>query len=873
MIRIALTVKGKILLTVLTVVLMFALFILLYFPARQERYLLENYNEEIENFAKTVALGVKIALTEQNFEGVETAIDFVRHDERLVFVSLVQTDTIATSISDSAGYHVEKTVFKSFPDSIKVDPYAKSSDEYIIKNAPFFTPMMSGEILLSFSTEEIIESRRQIRTTSIIASLIVFIVGLSIGFWLARNISRPVLALRDAANKVGEGDLTQSVKKHSRDEIGELSVAFNKMVKDLSIEAALERVRKKTTAMEQSADLAYATATIFDELERIGWSYDYCGIGIIDAHDQQLNFWTANNPGENNSPWIWSEVSLTGHPLLEGIFHAWQAQESFAYLLKGEDLKSFYQEIITKGFQFPELVLHDAMSQEAQYSFHEVFPAGILSVFRKDPFEDNSVQIMHRFAEAFNLAFTRFQDLQNSEARALEEMKQSTLDRVRGEIAGMRNKEDLTRITPLIWRELTALGVMFIRCGVFIVDEVQGVIHAYLSTPDGNSLGVFDLSYRSNDLAKKLIDYWRKESIYYEKWTKNQFITFMKSLLDQGQIQSESKFQGHTDPPEVLHLNFSPFKQGMLYVGNTSPLTREELNLVQSLAEAFSIAYTRYEDFKQLEEAKNKTEEALSELKATQSQLIHAEKMASLGELTAGIAHEIQNPLNFVNNFSEVSIELFNDMMVEMNSGNGQEVKAISRDIKQNLDKINHHGKRASSIVKGMLEHSRTGKRQKEPTDINAMVDEYLRLAFHGLRAKDKTFNAEYKIDLDKNLPLINVISLDIGRVLLNLINNAFYAVSKKAKNNINGYVPTVIVSTRKLKKQAEIKVTDNADGIPSDVLDKIFQPFFTTKPAGEGTGLGLSLSFDIITKGHGGALKINTEVGKGTEFIIILPE
>jgi signal transduction histidine kinase len=246
--------------------------------------------------------------------------------------------------------------------------------------------------------------------------------------------------------------------------------------------------------------------------------------------------------------------------------------------------------------------------------------------------------------------------------------------------------------------------------------------------------------------------------------------------------------------------------------------------------------------------------------------------MASLGELTAGIAHEIQNPLNFVNNFAEVSIDLIEEMQEEMNLGNPDVAREISEDVKQNLDKVHHHGQRASSIVKGMLQHSRTGDQSKEPTNINVLAEEYLRLAYHGLRAKDKSFNADFKLDLDKNLPEVNVISQDIGRVLLNLINNAFYAVSKKYQRETNGYKPDVQISTKSNGQSVKIIIKDNGDGIPKDVRDKIFQPFFTTKPTGEGTGLGLSLSYDIITKGHGGQLQVDTIEGQGTEFTIILP-
>jgi signal transduction histidine kinase len=281
---------------------------------------------------------------------------------------------------------------------------------------------------------------------------------------------------------------------------------------------------------------------------------------------------------------------------------------------------------------------------------------------------------------------------------------------------------------------------------------------------------------------------------------------------------------------------------------------------------------------KAIEETNSALHKSMEELKSAQSQLIQAEKMASLGELTAGIAHEIQNPLNFVNNFSEVSAELIEEAAQEIEKGDLEEIKYILKDLKDNLTKINHHGKRAGSIVKGMLEHSRKSEGKKEFTDLNQLADECLRLSFHGLRAKDKSFTADFKTDFDSNLPKLEVVSQDIGRVLLNLINNAFYAVNEKAKsgNAVADYKPMVTVSssysplTGGKGGSIQIAVQDNGSGIPDSIKDKIFQPFFTTKPTGSGTGLGLSLSYDIM-KAHGGDLRVESKVGEGSTFYISL--
>ena len=324
---------------------------------------------------------------------------------------------------------------------------------------------------------------------------------------------------------------------------------------------------------------------------------------------------------------------------------------------------------------------------------------------------------------------------------------------------------------------------------------------------------------------------------------------------------------------ESLFLSFA--------LANRINIYREESTQAQALA------FQRLEENERLVREQNKDleekvhertielETSLDILKATQNQLIQSEKLASLGELTAGIAHEIQNPLNFVNNFSELSVDLVKDLKEELERPDIDKdyVEELFGDLASNQEKINHHGKRASSIVKGMLEHSREGTGVRELTDINKLADEYLRLSYHGLRAKDKSFNADFKTDFQDSLPKIAVIPQDLGRVFLNLINNAFYAVNeKKKKNTEGGYLPTVIVSTEQVANQIIIKIKDNGIGMSETVKAKVFQPFFTTKPTGSGTGLGLSLSYDIVTKGHGGSLEVESEIGAYTVFIIKLP-
>ena len=293
--------------------------------------------------------------------------------------------------------------------------------------------------------------------------------------------------------------------------------------------------------------------------------------------------------------------------------------------------------------------------------------------------------------------------------------------------------------------------------------------------------------------------------------------------------------------------------------------------LTSALCVFLLLTFIFYWNARQRQKSKIKIENAFKELKTTQSQLIQSEKMASLGELTAGIAHEIQNPLNFVNNFSEVNSELIEEMKEEIGRGNMKEVLTIAANIGENEKKISHHGKRADGIVKSMLQHSQTSTGKKEPADINILADEYLRLAYHGLRAKDKSFNSIMKTNYDESIEKINIIVQDIGRVLLNLYSNAFYAVNEKKGQQDDHYEPTVSVSTKKTADKVFISIKDNGYGIPQKVIGKIFHPFFTTKPTGQGTGLGLSLSYDII-QAHGGELRVHSEEGKGAEFVIVIP-
>ncbi len=667
--------------------------------------------------------------------------------------------------------------------------------------------------------------------------------------------------------------------------------------REAQIEAALERVRAKAMAMHSSMDISGATVVVFNELMKLGIDVERCGI-IIFKDTPIMEVWSTPLSTENNEvvEVVTGNLDTDIHPLLQGVYKSWSnGEDYYSYELKGKKVKEYY-DLLEKApdYHFPKIAKYPEL--QIINTFH--FKEGGVFVYLTETLSEDTKQILKRFTNVFSLTYRRYLDIIRAEAQAREAIKQTSLDRVRGEIASMRSTEDLQRITPLVFNELTTLDVPFIRCGVFIINENNENVEVYLSAPDGHSLGVLNLAFGSNELTTNSIAHWRKKKVYHQHWNKTEFLAWTRSMMEQGQVQNQKAYQGAEAPPESLDLHFIPFPQGMLYVGNVAALSEDEIDLVKSLAKAFSIAYARYEDFTKLEHAKQSVENTLAELKATQSQLIQSEKMASLGELTAGIAHEIQNPLNFVNNFSEVSNELVDEMNEEIEKGDLEEVKAIAKDIKLNLEKINHHGKRADGIVKGMLQHSRSSSGTKEPADINKLADEYLRLAYHGLRAKDKSFNAAMETDFDGSLPMVNVVPQDIGRVILNLITNAFYACTERSRSAVSeasakesansGYKPTIWLSTKRISAlpgrgaggEVHISVKDNGPGIPKEILDKIFQPFFTTKPTGSGTGLGLSLAYDII-KAHGGELKVETmvgdarpddPVGRGTEFIIQIP-
>jgi signal transduction histidine kinase len=445
----------------------------------------------------------------------------------------------------------------------------------------------------------------------------------------------------------------------------------------------------------------------------------------------------------------------------------------------------------------------------------------------------------------------------------------------------MRSANDLEIITPLVWRELTNLGIPFIRCGVFIVDGKKETVEVHLSSPGGKPLAAMHLAFDANDLTLHAVEAWKKNAVHVQQWSKTDFINYGKQMVAQGQVKDLQSYQGDAAAPESLYLHFIPFSQGLLYVGSLQPLLSEAIQLVALLAKSFAIAYARYEDFIKLEQAKAEVESAMSELKATQSQLVQQEKLASLGQLTAGIAHEIKNPLNFVNNFTEISIELIEEAIAEIQKqDDDKDTSLIDHnldDIKANLKKVYEHGTRANSIVNSMLMHSRGGGSTPQPTLLNDFIREYSNLAFHGMRAGKDPLDVQMLFQWDESIREVPLIVEDFSRVVLNICNNAFDAMREKKKYDVGEddtvkYKPTLSIKTTLENGKVRIQFEDNGPGIHDAIRDKILQPFFTTKKGTEGTGLGLSISHDIV-KAHGGAIQVETKEGEGSVFIIILPD
>ncbi|NGP75083.1 SnoaL-like domain-containing protein [Balneolaceae bacterium YR4-1] len=649
--------------------------------------------------------------------------------------------------------------------------------------------------------------------------------------------------------------------------------------REAKIEAALERVRSRTMGMQQSSELSDVGNLLFQQITQLGIDAEGSWFWFIEPDTETLEIWVTVD-GKLAEP-----ITVSGSDFwtFEKEIKGWKKGEPYLKLtMPSEEAR----EIV---YNFFGIELSDQKESSTYHLLQVRHDYGFLGLGTWQEATDEEIRICSRFTKVFEQTYTRFLDLQKAEKLAVESSRQASLDRIRAEIASMRSAEDLQQITPIIWDELKTLDIPFIRCGVFIMDEENQLSHTYLSTSQGDPIAALHLPVEGISLVEQISNAWEKQEVYTVHWDEQDFRDWTQSLIEKGFIDSQKKYEAGS-APKSLDLHFLPFKHGMLYIGNTKSLDRKSLDLSQSLADAFSVAYDRYEDFNKLEHAKKKIEEAFQELEAAQDQLVQQEKLASLGQLTAGIAHEIKNPLNFVNNFSDLSVELIQEAREEIELVGTyyntslpdnvlDELSAILDNIEMNLRKIHEHGSRADSIVKSMLEHSKGGSGKREPTDLNALVREFSNLSFHGMRASKQPINVDIDLQLDSSIAKVPLIAEDFSRVIVNLCTNAFDAMREKlsadgqqqSNTNENHYEARLTIKTYQKDANIFLEIEDNGPGIPEEIKDKIMQPFFTTKKGTAGTGLGLSITNDII-KAQGGFLNLRSTENRGTIFTIQLP-
>ncbi len=655
------------------------------------------------------------------------------------------------------------------------------------------------------------------------------------------------------------------------------------------IEAGLEKVRSHSLAMCDSSELKEVVTVVLEKLEELNFNMDGAvTIAVYTEGTRDRIHWAATSH-------LFAEATRFRYPYFDDpiMEDFWNARESgieyFAKAYSFEEKNNYLQKVFTlTDYKYlPDEMKHTILEKESYAcSFAFAKHSGIfVDSIEGKILSEEEAEILRRFANVFEHAYVRFLDLHTSEIQARESQVQLAMERVRARTLAMQKSDELADTAAVLFKQLVGLGIEPNRLYIGIISDESGAIEYWITEEDGTKISVRFSAHKNNNASiLKMYDGWvaQKKSMTIDLQG-DELQQYLHYLADEWQVPFKAGFSQTRRVQTIAY-----FSKGFIGMASPDEQSAETTGLLERFAGVFNLTFTRFTDLKmaeahaeqaaqdlvQLHAQKKRAEDALTELQVAQKQLVQAEKMASLGELTAGIAHEIQNPLNFVNNFSEVSKELLDEMRTALEKGDADDAKEIARDVIINLEKINHHGKRADAIVKGMLQHSRASTGSKELTDINALADEYLRLSYHGLRAKDKNFNAFMKTDFDESIGKINIVAQDIGRVLLNLFNNAFYSVNEKGKpgvaNPASPYQPTVSVGTKKLADKIQIEVSDNGSGIPTDNIEKIFQPFFTTKPTGQGTGLGLSLSYDII-KAHGGEITVETKEGEGTIFILTL--
>ena len=651
--------------------------------------------------------------------------------------------------------------------------------------------------------------------------------------------------------------------------------------REAQIEAALERVRSKAMSMRDSDELLDVVATIHQQFSGLGLE---CGVfWHARYHEDHYEKALTSIDGSKVSTLMILPRDFSAVPELA----AWErGTERIGVFAFNADAGGQYMEhMIAKG-KFLEIDPHGVTPEFVRESGGLTFvqarttsgEIGYSLMGEAEPSEEAKTVLL-RFAGVFDLAYRRYEDLTEAEAAARETRIEMSLERVRGQAMAMQKPDDISEVSIRMFEELEALGIESLRSGIAIPgDGEQYVFRSATKDEDGKIMLVLGGgSIDVHPFIRRAYDCWQKQEAHQITILEGDDLTeYYNAVFDLLPEPDQKARMQQVESEKEWFATFS-FQDGWLYTFKRDAYGADELNLYERFARVFGLAYQRYhdltkaeEDYQALLEEKARTEKALSDLQATQKQLVEQEKLASLGSLTAGIAHEIKNPLNFVNNFAEVSQELVDELAAAIAAGDTEEALALMADLRSNAEQIAKHGGRADSIVKSMMQHARGGAAERETVDVNAFIGEYIDLAWHGMRAKDHRFECEVVRQFDAAAGAFTVQPQDLGRVVLNLLNNAFYAV------RMDGAAPKPAVSVEtglsEDEKNVTIKVTDSGPGIPGEVLERIFEPFFTTKPTGEGTGLGLSLSHDIVTKGHGGTMTVGASPDGGASFTITLP-
>jgi signal transduction histidine kinase len=642
--------------------------------------------------------------------------------------------------------------------------------------------------------------------------------------------------------------------------------------REARIEASLERVRSQAMAMQKPEDISDVSIRMFEELEDLGIDSLRSGISIPDS-DERYIFHAATKDEAGNTSLVLGDESVNVHPVIRRAYDGWKEQEAHQIaILEDEDLAEYYHAVFDT-MPLPDWKERMKQGQGAKECFATFpFQDGWLYTFTREEMGSAEIELHARFARVFGLAYQRYHDLKKAEAQARESRIEAALERVRGRAMAMQKPDDIGVTCHAMFEEIRTLCPDIIRLGLGVVIN-ENTVQPWLVGKDAEGNPRIYTGRNVVEGEREEIDQvlhaWRKEQSYWFLESSD-FLNWAKGLyadaVNEGVILIDIEWDQY----------FSAFthRTGFIHVIAREPYDddHETGRIVNRFAGVFDLAYKRYNDLKQAEmdyaallEEKARTEKALSDLQSTQKQLVEQEKLASLGSLTAGIAHEIKNPLNFVNNFAEVSVEMAEELRDAIKADRIEEAIEIIGELMENATQIAKHGKRADSIVRSMMQHARGGASDMETIHVNDFLEEYANLAWHGMRARDHGFQAEVKRDFDPEAGSLQVMPQELGRVVLNLLNNAFDAV----KTQDDGFVT---IASRRTDDAITIEVSDNGPGIPEAIRQKIFEPFFTTKATGEGTGLGLSLSYDIVTKGHNGTMTVGTSDDDGALFTITIP-